>query len=265
MRREYFLPLLVILIIASSGCTNSSSQTKIQEGTSKAAETVKNVTDIIKTEIDTHISKLILYKNQWAVKAAARIRELPELRADIKAEDVGTVLEAFNKLIQILNEEGGTDLQDLSVSKSDIEAVKRFINKHGPLMGPYNNLREAAIAVDETNQASIDEFYKRALIFTGDVFILQSNLIYKGTYELVGTIAFKAGAARYIAFCRGQCLTFVLGEMYWAIRAAANEALVNPSSIPSKEDVVKGFNETSEEGIKLIHEIVSYVVQPLNQ
>lgn len=158
--------------------------------------------------------------------------EFCEAFKDIPREGLNTVIESSETVdhglrrakfgVQILTETGLTD----AVSGSMITTGARLSNKatrYTPLIGSFNNCRQAACAVDEDEPETIKKFLFAVFAFGFEVGLWSYGAPYQMAWKGTRFVSNRTFLRLARNGCN-RCVALVMSELHWAIRGSIYNA-----------------------------------------
>jgi len=132
-------------------------------------------------------------------------------------EDFQNFISNVNRIIDIANENFGTDFKRIEVEEREFKKLSKtahIVEKYTPLIGPYNELIISAKNLDPKDESSINELYVNTLFLGGDIFLINSGAIHKASFEITRELNNKLGLAAARGICGDACYSMLLSKIY---------------------------------------------------
>jgi len=240
MKRRTFLRVTAVTPIATSGVVTAQEESSVLENISEGYFDA-----LPKTKAD---------RNSTVVGCA---NELCSARKAISKEVLNTVVDGSGSVsdvvrrlqfgIRILNEYNITDKVDESMietRRQDLSDYTRYL----PLVGSFNNLCEAACAVEtpDPNPEAVKDFLFATAAFGLEVALWTIGTPYKMAWSGTRFIANRTFLrfARY--GCRG-CIALLMSELHWAIRSSIYGEVVTESNVEFVWGQIQNLKTEAEE------------------
>lgn len=126
--------------------------------------------------------------------------------------------DTMNDGARILNANLGYQIPFLEATQEEYDNYSKIILKYAPMVSSYNNMVHSAKNVDPSDQNSVTCFYISSAIFSLELTLI-SSAVYSGpAYSLVGTV-YRASGLQSVAFKCASCISTILSNAYWFVRA----------------------------------------------
>lgn len=152
--------------------------------------------------------------------------EFCRTQKEISSETIDTILESGEMTgdgirrarfgIRLLREYDITDAIEESMLESGARSVNRY-TRYLPLLGSFNNCRQAACAVDEDKPETIERFLYASLAFGIEVALWYYGAPFKMAWRGTRFIANRTFLRLARHGCR-SCVAFAMSEIHWALR-----------------------------------------------
>lgn len=240
MKRRTFLKATAVTPIAASGVVTA------QERSSVVDDVTEDYFDALpETKAD---------RNSTVVECA---NELCSTREAISEEVLNTVVDGGGSVsdvvrrlqygVRILNEYNITDKIDESMietGRRDLSDYTRYL----PLVGSFNNLCEAACAVEtpDPNPEAVKDFLFATAAFGLEVALWTIATPYKMAWSGTRFIANRTFLRFARHGCRG-CIALLMSELHWAIRGSIYGEVVTESNVEFVWDQIQDLKAEAEE------------------
>jgi len=203
MNRPLILVPVIIALVLTEGCFSISNGQLILPA--QTNQSVQDIEDRIITDVAA----------------------LPDLNVSTVDTFEGFVhfCDTTNALVNVLNKQ--TDLfhiPSLQATQENWDKASKLIAEYTPLINNYNEVISSARAcVTTPRQDSRSLFYKASGKFAFEAGVIYWAVFYGAAFKTVG-IVYKSVGLNTLAFKCGPCVTFILSNAHWTIRAALVEA-----------------------------------------
>lgn len=123
-----------------------------------------------------------------------------------------------------LNNAFGTDFAPLTVNSGECKVLVTFV----PIVGSYDDVIIAAQQYNDSNPASVRDFYEKAFILAAEVMLVGFALdgtLYKASFQATGELNDGLKLGKLQSICGDVCYADVLSAIYWFINGTAVSAL----------------------------------------
>jgi len=242
IKKKATLLVLLVSVVVISGCiidekikpetTGKFIMKEFKKNAEKTTNTIKNVTINYTKELNELIQKIENLRIDdfnitdtyvdTALLLSTEIRKLPQI--DEATFNSPSKFEKFvtdiNKIIEISNENFGTNFRKIEVNNPEFKRLCKDINKiqrYLPLIGPYNRLINSAKKIDRGDLRTVNRFYINLFSFSTDVVLIHNKVFHKLTFTSVGYLNNKLKIAKIRSICGYSCHSFVLTKSYYFI------------------------------------------------
>lgn len=133
-------------------------------------------------------------------------------------ENFKEIADNINDLIQLLNREGGFNIQELKGTQEEYEKIGKVLTKYTPLIDNYNKVVQSAKEYDNYGTSEKkDAFYIAVSEFGLETALIVTAAYATPVYEGLG-IVYRASGLNIIAPSCPTCVSIILSNAHWLIR-----------------------------------------------
>ncbi len=240
MKRRTFIKTTAVTPIAASGVVTAQEE--------------RSVIDNLSDGYFDALPETKANRNSTVIECA---NELCSTRKAISEDVLNTVVNGGDSAsdvvrrlqygVRILNEYNITDKIDESMIKTgrrDIGDYTRYL----PLVGSFNNLCEAACAVEtpDSNPEAVKDFLFATAAFGLEVALWTIGTPYKMAWSGTRFIANRTFLRFARHGCRG-CIALLMSELHWAIRGSIYGEVVTESNVEFVWDQIQDLKTKAED------------------